>query len=176
MHRSARRLLRAVVLAVGVPAGLASGALAQDAPVETKQYDDGSFYEGTFKDGRQHGTGTIYLAQWLYLYRRLGDGRIRGNGVARYPTVSVYEGQFVRRQARRKGQVTYASGGSYEGDWTGGRMTGTGVARYPDGRSIPAPSAMESSMAPACRMAPPAIGMRANGPRGEKRARQDHLS
>ena len=32
---------------------------AQDDVVVTKQYDDGGMYEGTFKNGLQHGIGTI---------------------------------------------------------------------------------------------------------------------
>ena len=32
--------------------------LAQDGEVQTKQYDDGGVYEGTFKGGVQHGNGT----------------------------------------------------------------------------------------------------------------------
>ncbi|MGL4320157.1 MAG: 2-isopropylmalate synthase, partial [Paracoccaceae bacterium] len=37
-----------------------SAAFAQDEVV-TKQYDDGSVYEGTFLNGLQHGTGTYTL-------------------------------------------------------------------------------------------------------------------
>ena len=36
-------------------------ALAQEGTVQTKQYEDGGIYEGTFKDGLQHGTGTYTL-------------------------------------------------------------------------------------------------------------------
>jgi hypothetical protein len=40
-------------------------AFAQDGEVITKQYDDGSVYEGTFLNGRQHGTGTYKAALGL---------------------------------------------------------------------------------------------------------------
>ena len=41
---------------------LAQPGLAQsDGEVITKQYNDGSVYEGTFKDGVQDGTGTGIL-------------------------------------------------------------------------------------------------------------------
>ena len=40
-------------------AGLATSAYPQD--VQTKQYDDGGVYEGTFLDGKQHGTGIYRL-------------------------------------------------------------------------------------------------------------------
>ena len=37
---------------------LAGAASAQDGDIVTKEYDDGGVYEGTFKDGKQHGTGS----------------------------------------------------------------------------------------------------------------------
>jgi hypothetical protein len=51
------RTLTAIALAGLV----ASAAWAQDGSVQTKQYEDGGVYEGTFKDGLQHGTGTYRL-------------------------------------------------------------------------------------------------------------------
>ena len=63
---------------------LAMGALplgAQTTDVQTKQYDDGGFYEGTFKDGMQHGLGTYrlpngyeYSGEWI-MGDILGEGR-----------------------------------------------------------------------------------------------------
>ena len=56
-----------------VVAFAATVANAQVTEVITKQYDDGGVYEGTFKDGKQHGTGTYRLPTsmllifiWLY--------------------------------------------------------------------------------------------------------------
>ena len=54
-------VLAAVILAFS---GVAS---AQSASVQTKQYEDGGFYEGTFKNGRQHGQGTYSLPSGLSL-------------------------------------------------------------------------------------------------------------
>ena len=36
-------------------------AFAQSGQVQTKQYDDGGIYEGTFRGGLQHGQGTYKL-------------------------------------------------------------------------------------------------------------------
>ncbi|MDC1468871.1 2-isopropylmalate synthase, partial [Planktomarina temperata] len=36
-------------------------AQAQTATIQSKQYEDGGYYEGTFKNGRQHGQGTYSL-------------------------------------------------------------------------------------------------------------------
>ena len=69
-------------------AGFAASAQAQD--IQTKQYDDGGVYEGTFVDGLQDGTGTYRLPNG---YEYSGDwvaGEIRGQGIARFPNGSVY--------------------------------------------------------------------------------------
>lgn len=75
---------------------LSSGpALAQsDGEVITKQYDNGSVYEGTFRNGRQHGKGTYRLPNGYEYSGDWVDGEIRGQGRARYPNGSVYEGAF----------------------------------------------------------------------------------
>ena len=51
-------LPKAVAVAI-IATSLASHAAAQE--VQTKQYDDGGIYEGTFVDGKQDGTGTYRL-------------------------------------------------------------------------------------------------------------------
>ncbi len=58
------------VVAAVLATGLATSGYAQT--VETKQYDDGGIYEGTFLDGKQHGTGTYrlpngyeYTGEWI---------------------------------------------------------------------------------------------------------------
>jgi hypothetical protein len=85
---------------------------AQDGEVETKQYDDGGIYEGTFKDGLQHGTGTYtlpngyeYTGEWI-------AGEIKGRGVARFPNGSVYEGEFARGKPDGVGKIVFTDGGT----------------------------------------------------------------
>ena len=48
---------------IAVSAGLvfALPAAAQDGTVQTKQYEDGGIYEGTFKDGLQQGNGNYTM-------------------------------------------------------------------------------------------------------------------
>lgn len=87
--RARRHGLAAVALgaALGAPA-----VLAQDpGAVTTKQYDDGSVYEGTFRNGLQHGTGTYRLPNGYEYSGDWTDGEIRGEGRARFPNGSVYE-------------------------------------------------------------------------------------
>ena len=101
--------LAAIVLGTAL---FALPAFAQDGEVIKKQYDDGSIYEGTFKDGRQDGTGSFTLPNG---YSYTGDwvaGEIRGEGVARYPNGSVYTGRFAAGKPDGRGKLDYAEGGS----------------------------------------------------------------
>ena len=112
----------ALALGVAANAGFAQGA----GEVITKQYSDGSVYEGTFVNGQPDGTGTYRLTNG---YEYTGDwkaGQIIGQGVAHYPNGSVYEGAFVDSKPQGKGKIAFAGGGSYEGDWLAGAITGTG--------------------------------------------------
>ncbi len=115
--------------------GLLGGAAfaQQGDDVVTKQYDDGGVYEGTFRNGLQHGTGTYRLPNG---YEYTGDwveGEIRGEGVARFPNGSVYEGQFAKGKPEGSGKIIFADGGTYEG-------TGS-TARSPDRASRSTPTA-----------------------------------
>ena len=101
---------RISVVVTGLALGLGMAAQAQQ--VVTKQYDDGSVYEGTFKNGRQDGTGTytlpngyIYTGAWV-------DGQIKGQGTARYPNGSVYEGSFEKGKPVGTGKITFPDGGT----------------------------------------------------------------
>ncbi|TAG18822.1 MAG: 2-isopropylmalate synthase, partial [Rhodobacterales bacterium] len=108
----------------------ATPAFPQDGEVLTKQYDDGSVYEGAFKDGRQHGTGTYRLPSGFEYSGDWIEGEIVGQGTARYPNGSVYEGAFLNGQPDGNGKITAPDGRTYEGAWVQGQMTGQGVARY----------------------------------------------
>ena len=69
---------------------------AQTGPVLTKQYDDGGVYEGTFRGGLQHGTGTYRLPNGYEYSGDWVDGEIKGQGIARFPNGSIYEGHFSK--------------------------------------------------------------------------------
>ncbi len=52
------KLRSSTISAVAVALALMGAPLAAQT-IETKQYEDGGIYEGTFLNGRQHGTGPI---------------------------------------------------------------------------------------------------------------------
>ena len=104
-------------------------AYSASAQNQTKQYDEGSVYEGEFKNGLRHGQGKytmpdgfIYEGTWL-------DDQIQGAGVARYPTGQIYEGQFKQGVPHGKGTMTFADGTIYDGSWLNGKMEGDGSGR-----------------------------------------------
>ena len=47
--------------ALAVQSFVSTAAFGQSTSIVTKQYDDGGVYEGTFRDGLQHGQGTYRL-------------------------------------------------------------------------------------------------------------------
>ncbi|HAR53448.1 MAG TPA: 2-isopropylmalate synthase, partial [Roseovarius nubinhibens] len=98
----------------------AGAAQAQDGEIRTKQYDDGGVYEGTFKNGLQHGTGSYTLPNGYQYRGDWAEGEIRGTGVARFPNGSVYEGEFAAGKPNGVGKITFTDGGTYEGTWEDG--------------------------------------------------------
>ena len=105
-----------VLVTIATLAALPARAQSE-GEVITKQYNDGSVYEGTFKDGLQHGKGSYRLPSGFEYEGDWVSGQIEGMGRARYPNGSVYEGQFRAGKPDGTGRITYADGGSYEGGW-----------------------------------------------------------
>ena len=77
--------------------------------VGTELWPNGDRFEGDFKDGKFHGSGT-------YLTR---GGK--------------YVGEFVDGRKEGQGKMTWTKNGHvYEGGWKGGRMHGSGKYTKPD--------------------------------------------
>ena len=56
---------------------MAAPLAAQTSDIVIKQYDDGGIYEGTFRNGLQHGTGTYTLPNGYQYSGDWVDGEIR---------------------------------------------------------------------------------------------------
>lgn len=125
--------IRRILLGGTAALALAGAAFAQDDQVITKQYDDGGVYEGTFKDGLQHGTGSYKLPNGYEYTGEWVEGEIRGQGTARFPNGSIYEGEFANGKPEGEGKITFADGGTYVGDWVDGKIEGQGTAMYANG-------------------------------------------
>ena len=77
-------------------------------------------------DSSRYQDGTIYEGEWK-------DGKMHGQGVFRYASGNVYEGEW--KDNKRHGQVVYryADGDVYEGEYKDDNMHGQGVYTGPDG-------------------------------------------
>jgi hypothetical protein len=64
-----RRVLTSTLFAAAL---MAAPLAAQTSDIVIKQYDDGGIYEGTFRNGLQHGTGTYTLPNGYQYSGRLG--------------------------------------------------------------------------------------------------------
>ena len=116
-----RRVLTSTLFAAAL---MAAPLAAQTSDIVIKQYDDGGIYEGTFRNGLQHGTGTYTLPNGYQYSGDWVDGEIRGNGVAHFPNGSSYEGSFVKGKPEGIGKITFADGGTYAGSWLDGKISG----------------------------------------------------
>jgi len=121
-------------------------------------FDDGSCYEGSYKNGERHGTGvytyasgSCYTGNWVNGERNgIGtmhyanggwytglwtDGEWSGNGTGKYifDDGSSYEGDYRDGKRHGIGTYLYADGSSYTGSWENGEKNGTGTMHYANG-------------------------------------------
>ena len=104
--------------------------LAQD---QVKQYDEGSVYEGSFKNGLRNGLGKYTMPDGFKYEGEWKDDQIQGKGVARYPTGQIYEGFFKQGVPNGEGTMTFSDGTKYKGTWLDGKMEGDGTLTMTDG-------------------------------------------
>ena len=89
MGKDLQMTTRLSLTLIAALATMTNVAFAQETEVGSKQFDNGGVYEGSFRNGLQHGTGTFrmpngyeYTGDWV-------DGQIIGQGVARFPNGSI---------------------------------------------------------------------------------------
>ena len=104
--------------------------LAQD---QVKQYDEGSVYEGSFKNGLRNGIGKYTMPDGFTYEGEWKDDQIQGKGVARYPTGQIFEGSFKQGVPDGEGTMTFSDGTKYTGSWLDGKMEGDGILSMTDG-------------------------------------------
>ena len=120
--------------------------------------DDGSSYEGEWKDGLRHGNGIHifdgcrYEGEWkddfkcghgeivtANGFRYIGDWRgdhYHGKGTYHDPEGHTYEGEWKYGKSHGYGVVRYSAGSSYEGFWKDGMKHGKGFEIDTNGNRI----------------------------------------
>jgi len=99
----------------------------------TLTYADGSKYEGQWKDDKQHGSGTLTFANGDKYEGQWKDDKQHGSGTYIFADGEKYEGQWKDDKKHGSGTYTFASGNKYEGQWKDDKKHGSGTFTYADG-------------------------------------------
>lgn len=93
---------------------------------------DGWIYEGSWLDGKKHGTGVlskvaksgitylVYIGEWAC-------GKKHGFGYHWYEDGNYYEGDFWRNKRQGYGEMWFCNGEYYEGNWKNNLFHGMGM-------------------------------------------------
>jgi hypothetical protein len=124
----------------------------------TLSMSDNFYYEGDFKEGQLHGTGTMYFAEALGEYsgewkdskyegqgtltladgeKYVGewkDGNENGQGTYTWPSGRKYVGEWKDGKYEGQGTITWPVGNKYVGEWKDGKYEGQGTLTYPNGK------------------------------------------
>ena len=96
-------------------------------------FPDGYRYEGEWRDGNRHGTGTASWPDGTEYTGTFVNGERHGEGAIVTPSGFRYEGEWVNGEMSGRGVATYANGDVYEGEFEDGKRSGTGTMRYASG-------------------------------------------
>nr|BCL66210.1 1-phosphatidylinositol-4-phosphate 5-kinase [Volvox reticuliferus] len=97
-------------------------------------WQDGSMYDGSWKDGVRHGIGKYTWASGATYHGEWRDGCMSGVGTWESPDgLSRYQGGWLRDSKHGLGRQVYGSGDVYEGLWKQGAPGGPGRYVYWDG-------------------------------------------
>ncbi|XP_046851572.1 MORN repeat-containing protein 1-like isoform X2 [Xenia sp. Carnegie-2017] len=118
---------------------------------------DGSYYEGSFKNGEISGhgyrswsySGNVYIGEFkcgeicgigVMTYGNgekyeggWKDNKRHGEGELVEANGDIYKGSFYQHKKHGKGHQIYSNGDEYEGDWVQGLKQGHGIIKYSDG-------------------------------------------
>ncbi len=94
-----------------------------------KLVENGFFYEGSWLNGKMDGQGkidngrTVYEGSWR-------DDRMEGQGTWEYVDGQIYKGSFWNNQFDGEGKFVDANGDMYEGTWRHSKREGEGIQVY----------------------------------------------
>eukprot|EP00929_Paragymnodinium_shiwhaense_P027483 TRINITY_DN16122_c0_g1_i3.p1 TRINITY_DN16122_c0_g1~~TRINITY_DN16122_c0_g1_i3.p1 ORF type:complete len:261 (+),score=45.83 TRINITY_DN16122_c0_g1_i3:149-931(+) len=96
-------------------------------------FEDGSYYTGSWLDGKKSGWGEAANANGCAYKGEWQDGHRHGYGCQEYEDGSRYEGFWENGLCSGQGKSLLQDGSRYEGGWRKGRHHGKGVLTKADG-------------------------------------------
>jgi len=121
------------------------------------RFNDGSVYEGEWKNSVMGGVGTCTYADGLTQYKgewkngkpdgggcfiysngdryngAWKDGQMEGRGLYSFQNSEKYDGGWKLNRHHGDGKFTYESGNIYDGQWRHGKKEGNGIFKYANG-------------------------------------------
>ncbi|WP_440677431.1 MORN repeat-containing protein [Candidatus Pelagibacter sp. HIMB1587] len=91
---------------------------------KTLNYPDGGIYEGEFKDGVPHGTGTLKFPDGGSYIGQFKDGIINGQGTLMFKDGGNYYGQHKDGRPHGHGTLTFPNGEKRVGKFENGKLVG----------------------------------------------------
>ncbi len=85
-------------------------------------YNDGSTYEGQWKNNLQHGQGTMHWSNGDSYTGQFVDNMLQGQGTMTWATGNTYTGEFANNQPHGQGTFTWANGEKRTGLWENGKF------------------------------------------------------
>lgn len=102
----------------------------------TVTYNDGSKYEGDFKDGKMNGEGTLTFVNGDSYKGNFANDMFSGKGTYKYANGDIYEGDFKNDLFDGNGVLTTKKGNKYTGGFREGKFDGDGTVTQPDGDTL----------------------------------------
>ena len=90
-------------------------------------------YEGTLKDGKHHGQGSLSYKNGERYYGEFKDDKRFGKGIFNWPDGANYEGAWLYDQRSGIGIHTCSDGRKYSGEWKNDEKHGNGIFTWTDG-------------------------------------------
>ena len=90
-------------------------------------------YEGSMRDGKRHGQGTVTFSNGQRYEGEWRDDKEHGRGTYAFSQGDRYEGEWRDGKRHGRGTYTFADGARYEGEWRDDKRHGQGTHTFADG-------------------------------------------
>ncbi|KEG11378.1 phosphatidylinositol-4-phosphate 5-kinase [Trypanosoma grayi] len=92
---------------------------------------NGEYYEGHFMDGAMTGEGTAWYAGGGRVYKGLWEGGRKVRGKMTFAGSSrLYDGDWLNEKPHGSGEMIFANGDHYVGEFVAGKLSGSGCITY----------------------------------------------